>query len=226
MDWNSWFIHHPSAEMVTMSLITKASIRLLSVRSDKDTHFTTSLAQDAIDIEELTDAIPTTGAKITQVMLWSDQNLDWDVVLFTNDTAQPDSDLDDNAAVDWIELAGSDAKQIAGTGPFLYSLSGFDIRYIPDDDNMYVGLVNRSGTAKNVPGWLEKEVLVVEKGEDGEALDAIAAIRSELANILMDLGMYCRDRGRGITTDGEQREQEGAKHNEPYVARKIGTPKR
>jgi len=119
-------------------------------RSDKDTHYTTALAQHAIDLESigaLPDGLP--GVVIDRVTVWSDQNLDWDVMFFRSATSQPSTDADLDTMVDWISFAVADGVQIAGTGLFRYSVSGINLRYQPTDATFHIGLINRSATPKD-----------------------------------------------------------------------------
>lgn len=127
------------------------------VTSDKDTHFTTGIAQHAVDIESLdlpTDWV-TLGINniiIEGISIQSDQNLEWDVMLFTNDETT-DTDLDIDSFSDFFNFATTSGKQIGATGQFYYS-SPSNFMAIPyqNTDNrpkLHVGLINRSGTAKN-----------------------------------------------------------------------------
>jgi len=118
------------------------------LRSDKDVHYTTLLAQNAIDLENI-GALPTPAVIITRVTVWSDQNLDWDIMFFRNATSQPNADIDLDAMVDWISFAVADGVQVAGTGPYRYSVSGITLRYQPDDGDAHVALINRNAVDKN-----------------------------------------------------------------------------
>jgi hypothetical protein len=119
------------------------------IRSDKDTHYTTSLAPAAIDLENLGN-LPTPSVVVTRVTIWSDQNLPWDVMFFKNATSQPNADADLDTMVDWIRFKVTDGVQIAGTGLWRYSVSGLNFRYHPNDGIAHIGLINRDGaTSKN-----------------------------------------------------------------------------
>lgn len=117
------------------------------VRSDKDTHFTTSLAQDALDIEDL--GTVQNPSKVIRVTVWSDQNLAWDVVLFRTSSGQPATDADLDTMTDWVSFAAGDGVRFNSTGLYRYSVSGLDLRYAGDNNTLYLGLVNRSATSKN-----------------------------------------------------------------------------
>lgn len=117
-------------------------------RSDKDLHYTTALAQDAIDLESFA-AMPSASVQITRVTVLSDQNLDWDIMFFKNATSQPNTDADLDTLVDWITFAAGDGVQVAGTGLWRYSVSGLRLNYKADDRVFHVGLINRNAVAKN-----------------------------------------------------------------------------
>jgi hypothetical protein len=143
---------------------------LFGIRSDKDTHFTTALATNAIDIEVLGDLdrfsanrLPSLAVKICRISLWSDQNLAWDVALFRTSAGQPNADLDLDTMTDWVRFSASDAMQIAGAGAFRYTASGlfmvFDSSRSTGQIN--VGLINRDAVAK-IAGALGEVVIEIE----------------------------------------------------------------
>lgn len=117
-------------------------------RSDKDTHYTTALAQNALDLESFA-VMPSASVQITRVTLWSDQNLDWDLMFFNDAVSQPSADADLHSMNDWIRFTVTDGVQIAATGLFLYSVSGLRLNYKPVDRIFHVGLINRNAAAKN-----------------------------------------------------------------------------
>jgi hypothetical protein len=129
------------------------------VRSDKDTHFTTALATDAIDLETIGDAVetasnrvPTIRSAIRRITLIADQNLAWDVMLFRATFTPPlTTDADLHPLVEWIEFKAADGKRVAGAGLYLYTWTGLDIPYFNTDapGRIHVGLVNRDAVAKN-----------------------------------------------------------------------------
>jgi hypothetical protein len=123
--------------------------QLVRIRSAKGTHYTTALAQNVIDIENL-GAVPARVLRVRRVTLWSVQSLAWDIALFRNNVGpQPTADLDTHALVDWFPFVAADGKQTGGAGPFVYSVTSVESHYASDDGNLYVGLVNRSAAAKN-----------------------------------------------------------------------------
>ena len=126
------------------------------VRSDKDTHFTGALIQNAMELETLGD--PATENKrdqtrsiIQRISIISEQNLDWDIVLFRSTFAPPltlDCDLD--PTIDWVTFEVADGVQVAAAGLYRYSYTSLQILYWNTDapGAIHVGLVNRNAVAK------------------------------------------------------------------------------
>lgn len=133
--------------------MTKGDIAYLD--SDKDTHFSGALAQNAIEFENITFPSYWIGIKeciIEGISIQSDQNLEWDVMLFSKSSAE-DTDLDLDTFIDFFNFPSTSGKQIAGAGQYYYAFPA-NIMAIPyrDEDiksQLHVGLVNRSATAKN-----------------------------------------------------------------------------
>jgi hypothetical protein len=100
------------------------------------------------DVNRTADRI----VRIERITLLSDQNLDWDVVLFDTTFTPPittDGDLD--PTIDWVSFEVADGVQIAGAGLFRYSFTSLQIVYQNTDapGQIHVGLVNRNAVAKN-----------------------------------------------------------------------------
>jgi len=127
-----------------------------TVRSDKDTHFTGAIAQNASEAEDI--ALPGALAGINgnarshlrSITILSDQNLAWEVMLFSSDT-QEDTDADVDTMVGWWQFSTAGAVQLAGAGLFRYYIDGLAVPYVDDDNSgeLHVKLVNRSATGKN-----------------------------------------------------------------------------
>ena len=127
------------------------------VRSLKGTHWTTAIAQNAIDIENVTPAtgIPTPHLIITRVSIWADQNHIWDISFWKNDASQPTADHDTHGLVSVVNFAIADGFKFGGVGPFLYTKGGtpatlpVSIRYPTDDGQILVGVTSRTAGGKN-----------------------------------------------------------------------------
>lgn len=129
-------------------------IRPSIVTSDKDSHFTTAIAQNAKEEEDIT-GLPSSSGFIEAIHLTSDQNLDWDLYFFSSDV-QTDTDLDVEKFLGVVTFVASDAKQIAGAGQYYYSTNNcsypfHEFPYIDSDNTkeLHVVLVNRNATSKN-----------------------------------------------------------------------------
>ena len=132
------------------------------VRSDKDTHFTGALVQNAMELEVLGDVaptssnrIPTIRSKITRVTVISEQNLAWDIMLFKAAFTPPlTTDPDLHPLVDWLSFLAIDAVRVAGAGLYLYTWSGMEFPYYTTDvmGRIHVGLINRDAVAKLAGG--------------------------------------------------------------------------
>lgn len=127
------------------------------VRSDKDSHFTGGLAQNAGEDESLTLPACLAGINgnargaVRSITVISDQNLDWEVNVWRSAT-HGTSDIDtDKWLGRWTFTASTDAKQLAGAGSYLYYIDGLDIPYTDADfsSKLHLTLTNRSATAKN-----------------------------------------------------------------------------
>lgn len=137
------------------------------IKTDKDSHFTGSLATNAMEFENIT-GLETNSCTIVQVEILSDQNLDWDVYFFAKDTAD-DTDLDLDEAIGRAKFVVADGEQIAAAGPYRYSTataSGYSfrgVRYIDTDKTheLHMGLVNRNATSKNAGATGEVVVRIV-----------------------------------------------------------------
>jgi len=136
--------------------VTRHTIAIEKIRSDKDTHFSGALAQNAIELENLSFPADwgTVGIQecvIEGITIQADQNLEWDVFIWATD-GHSDTDLDLDKFIDFTNFATTDGKQIAGAGQYYYSSpSNLSIPYRDDDktSELHVGLVNKSATAKN-----------------------------------------------------------------------------
>ena len=133
--------------------LTHDAIRIHYVKSDKDTHFTDALAQNAVEHENIAMGNALVGCEeciIEGVVLLSDQNLEWDVFFWTRST-NLDTDADIDTFLDYIKFKQTEGRQIAGTGLWYYSWTNLGIPYKDEDqsEEFHVSLCNRSATSKN-----------------------------------------------------------------------------
>lgn len=127
------------------------------IDSDKDTHFAGAIAQNAMEVESLD--FPSDWADISlysiiieSITIQSDQNLEWDVYLWT-DGAVDETDLDTDKFLDYFNFPASSGKQVAGANQFYYAAPSnqMNIPYYDSDkaSKLHVGLVNKSASSKN-----------------------------------------------------------------------------
>ena len=125
-------------------------IPFYTMRSDKDTHFTGSIAQNAVEEESLTGLI-SNKVRITGIIILSDQELAYRVILYSTD-AFADADLDVDSLINEFEfdLPGY-GRRIAGTGKYSMVVTDLDMDYIDEDGTkeLHVALQNLSSTSKN-----------------------------------------------------------------------------
>lgn len=148
-------------------------VPLQVVRSDKDTHFTGAISQNAKEDENITGLDCNSGL-ITGITIVSDQNLAWDVYLWGTDGFD-DSDLDAENFLGRFSFLSSDGDQLGGSGQYYYSTSHASQSFQPipyaDADNgneLHISLVNRSASAKNA-GATGEVVVTVHYAPDARA---------------------------------------------------------
>ena len=139
------------------------------VRSDKDTHFTGALAQNAVKTENISFPADwvTMGlrkAKIVDIKIISDQQLAWDVKFYSKDTHAVTTDLDADSFIRTFKFDASAGVQEAGADQYYYDIdpSEFPFVYIDEDgtSEFHVTLVNRSATPKTAGAAGEVVVII------------------------------------------------------------------
>ncbi|MCI0341692.1 MAG: hypothetical protein L0216_11190 [Planctomycetales bacterium] len=122
---------------------------LTLIRSDKDVNFTGSLSQGASATANLT-GLPANSGRIESVSILSDQNLAWEIALFTKDTFT-NADLDLDTYLASVRFAEGDGLQMDAVGAWRYDAHGLWLPYRDQDatSELHVALVNRSSTAKS-----------------------------------------------------------------------------
>ena len=132
----------------------KGSIEFID--SDKDTHFTGALGQNAMEIESI--GFPTSWqnlqineVEIEGISVQSDQNLEWDIFIFSKAGAD-DTNLDDDTFVHHLNFSQTSGKQIAGANQYYYpcpvGLMAIPYKDIDNTRKIHIGLINRSVTSK------------------------------------------------------------------------------
>ena len=126
---------------------------LVYIRSDKDVHFTGSIAQDAKGDESISfpnEIGRTNEVVIEGIAIQADQQLEWDIFLWTG-AEYDNTDLDLDKFLGYINFPTADQKQIGAANQFYTAKTGLTIPYKDGDGThkLHCSLVNRSATAKN-----------------------------------------------------------------------------
>lgn len=124
--------------------------QFLTLRSDKDTHFTGQIVQNAQETENLT-GLAWSKVRITGIMLQADQQLNFRVILWSKDTFD-DTDLDADAFIAEVQVPLVTAGfQVAGANQWYLDIRGVEIPYQDEDstNEVHISLQNLSATAKN-----------------------------------------------------------------------------
>jgi len=133
-----------------MPITKDANPSLRYVRTDKDTHFTGAINQNATEEENIT-GLASSKIIINSIAILSDQLLNYRVILFSQDTFD-NADLDVDSF--WGEIGldlPSYGFQIAGAGKYYMAVTGLNIPYEDKDgsEELHIALQNLSATAKN-----------------------------------------------------------------------------
>ena len=118
--------------------------------TDKDTHFTTLIAQNAIEEENITGLL-SNEISITGVSIVSDQQLKFRLWFFETDKFQ-EANFDDDEFVDFVDLdLVTDGAQIAGAGAWYFAATCLCIDYedLDGTKELHIALQNLSATSKN-----------------------------------------------------------------------------
>lgn len=127
-----------------------------TVRSDKDTHFTGTIAQNANENENIVVPGCLAGIRgnvrsyLRSITILSDQNLAWEIMMFSADSFD-DADADVDTMIGWWQFSTAGAVQIAAAGLFRYYIDGLAVPVLDDDNTseIHIMLLNRSATGKN-----------------------------------------------------------------------------
>lgn len=134
-------------------LNTKSDNVQLTLRSDKDTHFTGAIVQNAKEDENLTGLV-SNKIRVTGVSIQADQNLKFKVLFWTKDTFD-DIDLDEDTYCGEVELdLNLEGFRISGAGQYYLDMRGLDIDYEDHDASheLHISLLNLSVTSKDAGG--------------------------------------------------------------------------
>lgn len=137
--------------------VHRDTLALEYIVTDKDTHFTGALAQNAIEVESIDfpadwSLLESHEIVIESIVVQSDQNLEWDIYLWSTSDYN-ETNLDADRFIDSFNFPTTAGKRIAGAGQYYYSAPSNNIMVPYKDEDrtskLHIGLVNRSATAKN-----------------------------------------------------------------------------
>ena len=119
------------------------------IESDKNTHFTGAIIQNAKEDEDITGL---KGNKyiIDNVAIQADQNLKFEVWFWSKDT-KDDTDLDIDTFLGFVEIdLSTSGVRIGGVNQYYDNKTGIQIMYEDKDatNELHVSLLNRSSTTK------------------------------------------------------------------------------
>jgi len=119
-----------------------------SIRSDKDSHFTTAIAQDADEQENLT-GLPSNKVLIENIMLQMLEPLDGEIWFYLTDTFD-DTDLDIDSFKFCVEFIVEELKRRNNTGQYYLEVPGINKEYedLDGTKELHVALVVRNGDGK------------------------------------------------------------------------------
>jgi len=162
-DGNGILVYLAGSATVPVQIVTPD---LTLIRSDKDTDFTGPAGIGDILPANLT-GLPANSGRIESIAVLSDQNLAWEIALFTKDSFT-NGDLDLDAYLASVRFAKGDGKQIASVGAYRYDAFGLGMPYkdVDGTNELHVGLVNRGPGAKSSGASGEVVVIVGFRADD------------------------------------------------------------
>lgn len=142
-----------AAEAQTAEVTVSLSQKFHTLRSDKDTHFTGAIAQNAMEDENLTGLL-SNKMRITGINLQADENLDFRVIFWKTDGFEnADLDLDRFCGEVQVDLP-TNGYRIAGANQYYLDVRGLDIDYEDEDasNELHVSLMCLSAAGKTAGG--------------------------------------------------------------------------
>lgn len=121
-----------------------------SISTDKDINFTGAITTGNVE-EENISGLAANEITVTDVVIQSDQPLDYRLIFFGTD-GFADADMDDDYFTEFVELDIDDyGIRIAGAGQYYYAATGLMVNYCDWDGSkeLHIALQNLSTTSKN-----------------------------------------------------------------------------
>ena len=133
----------------------------IRIVSDKDTHFTGAIAQNANEKENLTD-LESNDITIVSVGIESDQPLNYRLWIFETDGFE-DVDLDADSFMDFVDLdLVTNNVRLGAANQYYYAITDQEINYTDMDETkeLHLALENLSATAKNAGATGEVKIQI------------------------------------------------------------------
>jgi hypothetical protein len=150
-----------SAEAVSSTTVITSRQSFYVIETDKDTHFSGSLAQYAKEDENLTGLL-SNNIRVTGIGILSDQQLKYKALFWYSDSFE-DTDLDQDEFCGEVELdIPAYGFQVGGTGIYYLDVRNLHVDY-QDSDNtkeLHISLMNMSTTSKNAGATGEVKLFI------------------------------------------------------------------
>lgn len=138
-----------SAQALTAEVSTSISQYFYTLRSDKDTHFTGAIAQNAKEDEDLTGLLGN-KVRITGVSLQADENLSFRVIFWKTDGFDNTSLFLDRFCGEVTIDLPTNGYRIGGANQYYLDMRGLDIDYEDEDasNELHVSLMCLTAAGK------------------------------------------------------------------------------
>ena len=122
---------------------------IYTISSDKDLHFTDTIAQNGVEKENIT-GLRSDRIRISRITIQSDQRLLFQVLFYGKDTFEQ-ADMDDDSFIDAVELNLPQYGIQQTTNQWRLDVKDLDVNYVDQDGTkeLHVVLKNLSPTDKN-----------------------------------------------------------------------------
>lgn len=137
-------------EMVGEPTISVGREERKRIVSDKDTHFTGAIAQNANEKENLT-GLESNEITIVSIGIQSDQPLNYRLWIFETDGFD-DTDLDADSFMEFVDFdLVTNNVQLGAANQYYFAITELDIDYkdLDETNELHIALENLSATAKN-----------------------------------------------------------------------------
>lgn len=145
----------------SIAVTVTAEERIYWLTSDKDTHFTGAIAQNAKEDENLT-GLQANKIVVTDVLIEADENLQFYLLFWSKDTFE-DTDLDTDVLLGFVDLdVPANGFRIGGANQYYLNVTDLDLHYEDEDatNEFHVSLLCRSAAGKTAGAAGEVKVKI------------------------------------------------------------------